>query len=383
MAATCAPPVNAVSSTAGRLRAELADGRAVHGDAPLGHQLFACAAEATPACDKIFWRRSMTSVTGITKDEDHEAHEESGLSNGLRVFRVLRDFVMKACANAQDVPQKSAEETRRWWGLCSTVVCVMSPLRRSRTGACPRRSSAECSDSMVGITLSSTHGAETPEPGLGRMRHRQPGIPASQNGSSFAPRCITSRSFMYAQAWPTAREALRQLAQPHELAGGGVVIHAVEGRSTRNSCTTVLSHRLTARHQSVCDAQQDDRDAVVVRRADKRLALAAELSRVWLSACAQISQHARQVVVSAERDSEGDLVSNLRTTGRHESQPTAEADAYHSDTAIASRTEGIVVIQRAVASMPSVSRGVISNVERPGISGVTTAMPDAASWRAS
>ena len=76
-----------------------------------------------------------------------------------------------------------------------------------------------------------------------------------------------------------------------------------------------------------------------MRRPDDRRLRGARLQaqlvhRRRLDPRAQIAQHARQIVVAAEREDERGPARHRRPAGRDHRQPSAEADAHHSDLAI-------------------------------------------------
>ena len=101
----------------------------------------------------------------------------------------------------------------------------------------------------------------------------------------------------------------------------------------------VLSHAgaqpldLRRRHHAIGQRQQDHGDAVVVRRQHEGVVRRRrpELDvgpGTRLAAGAEVAQHARQVVVAAERKHVGDAVRHRRPSGGNHRQPAAEADPH-------------------------------------------------------
>ena len=134
------------------------------------------------------------------------------------------------------------------------------------------------------------------------------------------------------------RQCWRELAQGCEVPFGLWLVDLVEIRGPQKTAHGIAERRqLFRRDEMFGDREQDDRDAIIVRRPDDVRETGS--SPVWreslrLRSCAKVLQHAPQVVMTAEGEHIREVIVQRRPAGGYNSQSAAEADAHQSDSTV-------------------------------------------------
>ena len=117
--------------------------------------------------------------------------------------------------------------------------------------------------------------------------------------------CHVTVVHIFEQRRRRLRQRSCELAQCRKLPFGLWLVDSVEIRGPQKTAHGVAERRqLLRRHEMFGDVEQDDRDAIIVRRTDGfgHPAPPIMCERFELRSRAEILQHAPQVVMAAERE---------------------------------------------------------------------------------